>query len=279
MPSSNRKTRERQLSKLAARRANERRRQQRQRLMAGVIGAVVTAAALTVVYFAFLKSDETPAAAPTHTPTASAATPTPTPTATGLAATCGYAASSAATGADGAVPPPDKLVIVKKKTYTAVVKTSLGTFQMELFDDQAPCTVNSFVYLAQKGFFDGLTFHRISQNPDVIQGGDPTGTGSGGPGYTFNDELDNNLKYEIGTLAMANSGPNTNGSQWFIVTGESGTTLPKSYTIFGKVTQGMSVVMKINDVPVKGGQGADAEQPVTPVTIDKITIQVSNKQS
>jgi cyclophilin family peptidyl-prolyl cis-trans isomerase len=274
MPSSNKKTRERELSKQAARRAAERRRYQRQRITAGVTGAVVTAAALTVVYFAFLRSSN-PAATPTPRPTPTA-TPSPSPSApaTGFAA-CGFQANAGQqSGPNGPVPPPTKF-LDRDKSYTAVVKTSMGTFQMELFATQTPCTVTSFVYLADRKFYDGLTFHRISQSPDVIQGGDPTGTGAGGPGYSFGDELDTKFTYEIGTIAMANSGPNTNGSQWFIVTGKSGTTLPKNYTIFGKVTEGLSVVKKINDVPVKGGSGADAEQPVTPVTIQKITIKVS----
>ncbi len=94
----------------------------------------------------------------------------------------------------------------------------MGVIEADLFVNQAPCAVNSWDFLAQKGFFDGLTFHRVAQNPPVIQGGDPAGQGFGGPGYTFADELDNDLQYERGTLAMANSGPNTNGSQFFIMT-------------------------------------------------------------
>jgi cyclophilin family peptidyl-prolyl cis-trans isomerase len=113
-----------------------------------------------------------------------------------------------------------------------------------------------------------LTFHRIVKD-FVIQVGDPAGDGSGGPGYTFNDELDNARTYEVGTLAMANSGPNTNGSQWFVVTGQQGVQLPKNYTIFGKVKDGLDVVMQINGVPVNG------ETPVDTVTIEKIKIEKS----
>ena len=119
-----------------------------------------------------------------------------------------------------------EFTIKKNKTYIATVKTSMGTFHLELYDNQAPCAVNSFVSLARQRFYDGLTFHRVVKD-FVIQGGDPTGTGSGGPGYTFNDELDNDLKYELGTLAMANSGPNTNGSQWFVVASETGRSAPQ----------------------------------------------------
>jgi peptidyl-prolyl cis-trans isomerase B (cyclophilin B) len=150
----------------------------------------------------------------------------------------------------------------------------MGTFKMELYDKEAPCAVNSFVHLAGQGFYNGLTFHRVVKD-FVIQGGDPTGTGSGGPGYTFNDELQNDLKYVPGTLAMANSGPNTNGSQWFVVVSKNGADqLTKSYTIFGKVTDGMDVVTKINGVTVDSN-----DKPVDPVTIKKITIEQVNEQT
>jgi len=274
MPSSNRRTRDRQLAKQAARRADERRRQQRQRIWAGVIGALIATAALSIVYFVFLQDSGTPAASPTPTPTASpTASPSPSPTATGPGAQCGYTASSEATGSGGALPIPD-FTIKDNKTYTATVETSMGTFKMELFNKEAPCAVNSFVYLANKGFYDGLTFHRVVKD-FVIQGGDPTGTGSGGPGYSFNDELDNNLTYKPGTLAMANSGPNTNGSQWFVVASDTGAKqLTKAYTIFGQVTEGMDVVTAINQVPVDS-----SDKPVDPVTIKKVTIDETKSQS
>ena len=150
----------------------------------------------------------------------------------------------------------------------------MGSFTIKLLGKDAPCTVNSFVSLAKKHFYDGLTFHRIVKD-FVIQGGDPAGNGSGGPGYTFNDELNNSLTYEVGTVAMANSGANTNGSQWFVVTGDQGVQLPKSYTIFGKVTKGLDVVLKIQDVPTVGGTGQDSQMPKDPITIEKITIKVS----
>jgi peptidylprolyl isomerase len=148
----------------------------------------------------------------------------------------------------------------------------MGAFTIELLPKEAPCAVNSFVYLAGRKFFDGVTFHRIVKG-FVIQGGDPAGTGQGGPGYSFNDELGNDLKYEVGTVAMANSGPNTNGSQFFVVAGPQGTTLPKSYTIFGRVIEGLDVVKRINSVPTKGGNGPDAESPRRKVLIERISIQ------
>lgn len=133
---------------------------------------------------------------------------------------------------------PDDQITNKK----AVIKTDKGTIEFELFADKAPKTVSNFVYLAEKGYYNGLTFHRIV--PDfVIQGGDPTGTGSGGPGYKFPDEPVVG-DYKAGTVAMANSGPDTNGSQFFICLTDQ-PTLPKSYNLFGQVTTGMDVVSKI----------------------------------
>jgi cyclophilin family peptidyl-prolyl cis-trans isomerase len=204
---------------------------------------------------------------------AASVTPTPSTSAT-PGASCTYVPKADEnTGKKGVQPPPPFTIKTSKK-YTATVETSMGTFTMKLFDNDAPCTVNSFVYLARKHFYDGLTFHRIVKD-FVIQGGDPAGDGSGGPGYTFNDELANSLAYQIGTLAMANSGANTNGSQWFVVTGQQGVELPKNYTIFGKVTRGLDVVMKIGNVPTVGGSGDDAQMPKEPVTIEKVTVKAS----
>ena len=204
---------------------------------------------------------------------AASATPTPSTSAT-PGTSCTYVPKAEeATGSKGVQPPPPFTIDVSKK-YTATVQTSMGTFTMKLFAEDAPCTVNSFVYLAKRKFYDGLTFHRIVKD-FVIQGGDPAGNGSGGPGYTFNDELGNALKYEIGTLAMANSGANTNGSQWFVVTGQQGVQLPKNYTIFGKVTKGLDVVLKIGNVETVGGSGQDAQMPKEPITIQKVTVKTS----
>jgi len=123
---------------------------------------------------------------------------------------------------------------------TATMQTTVGPIVFELFDEDAPKTVANFVTLAGEGFYDGVTFHRVI--PDfMIQGGDPTGTGSGGPGYTFEDELNTQLVVR-GALAMANSGPNTNGSQFFIVTADACPWLDGKHTVFGRVTEGMDVV-------------------------------------
>jgi peptidyl-prolyl cis-trans isomerase B (cyclophilin B) len=130
------------------------------------------------------------------------------------------------------------------KRYTARMETDKGTIDLELYPQHAPKTVNNFVFLAREGFYDGLTFHRVIAN-FMVQGGDPTGTGRGGPGYKFEDELNGNpLQHETGTLSMANAGPNTNGSQFFI-THAPQPHLNGRHTVFGKVTQGQDVVNAI----------------------------------
>jgi len=128
----------------------------------------------------------------------------------------------------------------------ATLQTNHGAIELELFDDDAPKTVENFLTLARDGFYDGTTFHRVI--PDfMIQGGDPTGTGRGGPGYQFEDEI-NDHKVARGALAMANAGPNTNGSQFFIVTTDEAPWLDGKHTVFGRVTSGMDVVDAISEV-------------------------------
>jgi cyclophilin family peptidyl-prolyl cis-trans isomerase len=138
-------------------------------------------------------------------------------------------------------PPP--MTIDPAKRYTATMETSCGKITIDLDPKAAPKTVNSFVFLARQKYFDGLTFHRVVKD-FVIQGGDPEGTGSGGPGYEFEDELPQ-AGYKIGSLAMANSGANTNGSQFFIITGNEGAQLPSKYNLFGQVTSGVEVAQKM----------------------------------
>jgi peptidyl-prolyl cis-trans isomerase B (cyclophilin B) len=136
---------------------------------------------------------------------------------------------------------PPKMQIDPSKTYRATIKTNRGTIELELYPKHAPKTVNNFVFLANQGFYDGLSFHRVISN-FMIQGGDPTGTGTGGPGYRFEDEIrENPLTHEKGVISMANAGPNTNGSQFFI------THLPQphlngNHTVFGKVLAGQDIV-------------------------------------
>ena len=148
---------------------------------------------------------------------------------------------------------------------TAQMNTSLGAISIELFDEDAPETVANFRKLAGDGFYDGVIFHRII--PDfMIQGGRPTGTGMGGPGYTFKDEF-NNHKVVRGALAMANAGPNTNGSQFFIVTTGAAPWLDGKHTVFGEVTEGMDTVDAIEGVPTGAG-----DRPVDPPVIESIEL-------
>jgi cyclophilin family peptidyl-prolyl cis-trans isomerase len=175
------------------------------------------------------------------------------------------AADTAASGAKTWSAPP-KMSIDVNAAYTADLTTSEGDIQIALDPKQAPKTVNNFVFLAKQGFYDGVTFHRVI--PDfVIQGGDPQGTGQGGPGYQFEDELPKAGAYKVGSVAMANSGPNTNGSQFFIIVGAQGAALPPAYSLFGKVTQGQDVADKISTMAAPG-----TETPDPPVTIEKVTI-------
>ena len=167
-------------------------------------------------------------------------------------------------------PKPFDLAIDPAKSYTADLETSHGTISVEFYPDDAPKTVNNFVSLARNGYYDGTPFHRIVRG-FVIQGGDPTGTGRGGPGYKFEDEKV--VKdYEKGILAMANAGPNTNGSQFFIVLDDLKGKLPKNYTIFGKVTAGLDAVDAIAAVPTRRGQSGEVSTPTEPVTLDKVTV-------
>jgi len=148
---------------------------------------------------------------------------------------------------------------------TATLHTNHGAIEIELFDEDAPKTVGNFLELGRKGFYDGVGFHRVI--PDfMIQGGDPTGTGSGGPGYTFEDEF-NDRPVERGALAMANSGPNTNGSQFFIVTAEACPWLDGKHTVFGTVTGGMDVVDRISGLETDG-----RDKPREPVTIERVEL-------
>ncbi|HEX6476034.1 MAG TPA: peptidylprolyl isomerase [Acidimicrobiales bacterium] len=163
-------------------------------------------------------------------------------------------------------PPP--MCISTNKTYSATVETDVGTFNVDLDAKSAPKTVNNFVFLAREHFYDGLTFHRVIPG-FVVQGGDPKGNGSGDPGYKFADELPKAGAYKVGSLAMANSGPNTNGSQFFIVTGAQGTQLPPKYSLFGTVSSGMDVVKQIE------AGGASSGTPTTVHKMTKVTITES----
>jgi cyclophilin family peptidyl-prolyl cis-trans isomerase len=173
--------------------------------------------------------------------------------------------------ADGSSPQRQKfdaapeMIIDPNKTYTATMVTSKGTMELLLDPLGAPKTVNSFVFLARWHYFDGIVFHRIIPG-FVLQGGDPTGSGAGGPGYRFEDELPKPGRYELGSLAMANAGPNTNGSQFFVISGPDGVRLPPLYSHFGKVVKGLDVVTAINDL------GTPSGKPREEVVIESVTV-------
>jgi len=156
----------------------------------------------------------------------------------------------------------------KNKKYTAVLNTTEGKILIELNVSQVPITVNNFVSLSKKGFYNNTIFHRVINN-FMIQGGDPAGDGSGGPGYTFSDEpFEGN--YTRGTVAMANRGPNTNGSQFFII--QKDQDLPKNYVKFGRVAEGIEVVDKIAEGEVTTNYGGEKSKPVNPVKIESVEI-------
>ena len=165
---------------------------------------------------------------------------------------------------------PPEMGIDPEKRYTATMSTSMGDLVIALDAVKAPLTVNNFVFLALNHYYDGVIFHRII-NGFVCQGGDPDGNGRGGPGYRFADELPKAGQYEIGSLAMANAGPNTNGSQFFLISGKSGAQLPPQYSLFGKVVKGLEIVDAMQRVPTGGG-----DRPKTDVVINSVTIAVAD---
>ena len=164
---------------------------------------------------------------------------------------------------------PD-LGIDPSKRYTATMSTSMGDMVIALDPIKAPKTVNNFVFLALHHYFDGVIFHRII-NGFVCQGGDPTGTGRGGPGYRFEDELPKPGQYEIGSVAMANAGPNTNGSQFFLISGPSGAGLPPQYSLFGKIVKGLDVLDAMQRVATDRN-----DRPHEDVVINSVTIDVAD---
>ena len=284
MPS---RSRDRHLAKLAARRkAEQSATQRRRRMTAGVVGAVIGLAAIGVGLAVILGGNDNPVASGTPSATgsvspsvASSGLPKKTTTVTPQAEPAKTVACGGKRPASADTPKPQfdkaptaKQILKKDTVYTAVMETSCGTIRIRLDSERAPETVASFVFLADKGYFDGQFFHRVVDSIDVIQGGDPAGTGSGGPGYAIPDELTGNENYTPGTVAMANAGANTGGSQFFIITGPAGTNLNgnPAYTIFGKVTDGLDVAKTINALmPKKGYDGP----PTKAVYIDKVTIE------
>jgi len=188
----------------------------------------------------------------------------------------GFGAMSNFPALDGSAPKKQKfdaapeMGIDPSKRYTATMETSMGTLVIALDPIAAPITVNNFVFLAAQHYYDGVIFHRIIQG-FVCQGGDPDGNGRGGPGYKFVDELPKPGKYQIGSLAMANAGPNTNGSQFFLISGPSGVQLPPAYSLFGQVVKGLDIVEMMQNVPTGPG-----DRPKDDVVIRSVTITVAD---
>ena len=167
-------------------------------------------------------------------------------------------------------PDAPEMGIDPSKRYTATLDTSMGELVLALDAIKAPQTVNNFVFLALHHYYDGVIFHRVI-NGFMCQGGDPTGTGRGGPGYRFADELPKPNEYQVGSVAMANSGPNTNGSQFFIVSGPSGVGLPPQYSLFGQIVKGLEIVDEMQGVATGGG-----DRPKSDVVINSVTVTVSD---
>lgn len=289
MPS---KARERQLAKGAERRRLERERARRRRVIAmGTAGAIAGALVIALGY-TILTRDNT-GAAPTDTPSASAthsAKPKP-PKQTGTVTVQKPPPKTVACGAS--VPAAAKTpkpqfdhaptvgqVLAKDTDYTAVMQTSCGDITISLDRQAAPQTVASFVFLAQHHYFDGTFFHRVVDSIDVVQGGDPTGTGSGGPGYSIPDEATGSEQYTPGTVAMAkSSAPNSGGSQFFLITGPEGSNLNANpvYTIFGSITQGLDVAKRINAL-MPTHNGSYDGMPTEAVYIDRLTIETAKQK-
>ena len=164
-----------------------------------------------------------------------------------------------------------QLCIDPAKSYTANFDTTQGSFTVQLLPERAPGAVNNFVSLARWKYFDGTKCHRVIED-FVVQCGDPTATGSGGPGYSFADELPSAGEYTIGSLAMANSGPNTNGSQFFVITGVSGTSLPPNYTLFGQVTAGLDTAVAAMAALFNPDPAANGVPPAADIILNSVTI-------
>ena len=268
------RSRERHLAKLAARRQAERdaQRHRRERILTtvGVVIAIVLVGAIGVVAFGGDDNDQA-SASPSLSPSVS-------PSQAAIACDAKAPKSADQTKPTFKKTPP--MTIDPAKTYVATIETSCGTIVVDLDAEHAPIGVNSFVFLAKKGFYDGLTFHRIVKD-FVIQGGDPKGDGTGGPGYQFAIETTPKVTFDsAGIIAYANSGPDSNGSQFFITlapTPQLDPTAQASYTIFGKVTRGLDVVRTIGNIPGTPNPGIPGENsvPTQTVYIDSVTIEVT----
>jgi peptidyl-prolyl cis-trans isomerase B (cyclophilin B) len=268
------RTRQRELARLRARREAERQRERRRRALLSYGGLAVVVAVAAVLGGLWLNRDEAPSTAATTstTPPNDARADAPTAPAT---VACGGTVPGRVEHPTSKSAPKTK--VDADKTYLATFQTSCGSFTVRLDAKNAPITTANFVDLAGKKFYDSTWFHRIVPGGQagiaVIQGGDPQGSGRGGPGYTIKDELpDSPAAYKKYSVAMANSGPNSGGSQFFISTADNSKGLKADYSVFGQVVDGKDVVDKIAAVPV-GGQGGDT--PSEAVWIEKLTVKVS----
>lgn len=264
------KQRQRKLAAQRYQRQQVRRAEQarRWRLVSIVVAAVVVVAGVgTVSALAFTGGNKPAAASPaTSSPSTS---PSPTPSASTVAEPakrCTYASSPPASRKVGTPPAKPNF----KAAYQAKIKTNRGTIVIDLLNSKATCTVNSFVYLAMQKYFNNTNCHRLTTSGIyVLQCGDPTGTGTGGPGYKFADENLTGAKYTAGTVAMANSGPGTNGSQFFLVYRDS-LTLPANYTPFGTISSGLGIIQNVAKAGTSNGSGDG--HPKQKVVIESVKI-------
>ncbi|MBO3747710.1 peptidylprolyl isomerase [Streptosporangiaceae bacterium NEAU-GS5] len=252
-------------------RREEQRRKARTRTARGAVVGVIVVIGAVVGGVLWLNKGGggTTTATASPAPTASAAAAAEPKPYDAAAGTCGYVATEGETAAKdvGGLPPAQ----VSTAPATMTIDTNLGKIEAKLDAAKAPCTVASFKFLASKKYFSDTICHRLTtQGIKVLQCGDPTGTGSGGPGYRFVDENLKDASYKRGVLAMANAGPNTNGSQFFIVYGDETDSLPDSYTPFGTITKGMDIVDKVAKDGVKDGASDGA--PKTEVKLKDVTI-------
>lgn len=241
-------------------------------LIAAIIVPLVLVAAL--IYFGAVKQSSTPnsqgslSTYNSNSKIENVNPPPPNSSASSSVATSSANSDNAPAMTNKSFDKAPAMQIDANKTYTATLNTTQGTIVISLNAKATPITVNNFVFLAKNNFYDDTIFHRVIKG-FMIQGGDPKGDGTGGPGYQFNDESFTG-SYTRGTVAMANAGPNTNGSQFFIM--QANNDLPKNYVIFGKVTSGLDVVDKIANAPVQMSPSGEDSQPVTPVKINSVTI-------
>ena len=262
--------RERQRAGREARREAARaaqRRAQRRRQIISIVGLVAVVGSIAVfISVSGNKGDNVSAGSSGSSTTTAPASGSTTVAKVGTAECPPAAGASEPKKSFDGVP---KDCLVEGATYTADVETDVGSFTIALDQKKAPKTVNSFVFLSRYGAYQDVPFHRVIPG-FVVQGGDVAkGDGSGGPGYEFADELPEQGQYKIGSVAMANSGPNTNGSQFFVITGDQGVALPPSYSLFGEVTSGMDVVKKIE---------ADGDASGTPKVVHKIVKVTINEK-